>query len=170
MALTPKQKAFVQEYLVDLNATAAAKRAGYSPKTANPQGARLLANVSVQKAIQEAMKYRKARTEVTQDRVVTELAKIAFSDASDVAEVVTRVVPDATGHTEQQQIVHIKDTKRLTPDQRAALAGIKEGKYGIEVTRYDKLKALELLGKHLGMFDGQQLQQDDSEVQIIDDI
>jgi phage terminase small subunit len=70
MALTPKQEAFVREYLIDLNATQAALRAGYSAKTANEQGARLLANVSVSAAVQEAMDARAKRTEITADYVL----------------------------------------------------------------------------------------------------
>ena len=78
--LTPKQKAFVSEYLIDLNATQAAIRAGYSPKTANEQGARLLANVSIAQTIQKAMQDREQRTEITQDRVLQEYARLAFYD------------------------------------------------------------------------------------------
>ena len=74
--LTEKQRRFVDEYLIDLNATQAAIRAGYSAKTANEQGARLLANVSIQQAISEKMAERSKRTGVNQDRVVQELAKI----------------------------------------------------------------------------------------------
>jgi phage terminase small subunit len=68
--LTIKQETFVAEYLVDLNATQAAIRAGYSAKTANEQGARLLANVSVQKLIQERMSQRAERLEITSDYVL----------------------------------------------------------------------------------------------------
>ena len=78
--MTPKQERFVQEYLIDLNATQAATRAGYSARTANEQGARLLANVSVRLRLQEAMKERTERTHITQDRVLQELARLAFSD------------------------------------------------------------------------------------------
>ncbi|MCO2636840.1 terminase small subunit, partial [Pseudomonas aeruginosa] len=67
--LTVKQQRFVDEYLCDLNASAAARRAGYSEKTANEQGARLLAKVSVQEAVRAAMTDRRERTHVTQDRV-----------------------------------------------------------------------------------------------------
>ncbi|WP_213431657.1 terminase small subunit, partial [Paenibacillus dendritiformis] len=76
MALTAKQKAFVQEYLIDLNATQAAIRAGYSAKTARKIGAENLTKPDIQKAIQEAMERREKRTEITQDRVLQELAKI----------------------------------------------------------------------------------------------
>jgi phage terminase small subunit len=78
--MTPKQERFVQEYLIDLNATQAATRAGYSAKTANEQGARLLANVSVRSAIEAAKAERSERTHITQDRVLQELARIAFFD------------------------------------------------------------------------------------------
>lgn len=70
MELTPKQKRFVGEYLIDLNATQAAIRAGYSQKTANEQGARLLANASVQAAIGKATEQREKRTQITQDYVL----------------------------------------------------------------------------------------------------
>lgn len=71
MTLTPKQVRFVEEYLIDLNATQAATRAGYSAKTANEQGARLLANVSVRSALQDAMADRAKRMEMTADYVLT---------------------------------------------------------------------------------------------------
>lgn len=80
MKKTARRAAFVQEYLIDLNATQAAIRAGYSPRTANTQGAQLLANVSVRSAIAEAMQAREERTQITQDRVLQELARLSFGD------------------------------------------------------------------------------------------
>ena len=138
--LTPKQQLFVEEYLVDLNATQAAIRAGYSAKTAAAQGIRLLRNVNIQTAIQEAMKKRESRTEVTQDMVVKELAAIGFAKATDYASI-------------EGPLVTIKPTAQLTKDQAAAIVGIEQGNFGIKVKLGDKVKALELLGKHLGMFD-----------------
>ena len=76
MELTPKQKRFVSEYLIDLNATQAAIRAGYSQKTANEQGARLLANASVQAAITEAIEQREKRTQITQDYVLNGIKQL----------------------------------------------------------------------------------------------
>lgn len=108
MALTEKQKAFVREYLVDLNATAAAKRAGYSEKTAYSVGNENLTKPEISKAIQKAMQERQERTQVTQDMVVQEISKVAFKDAADFAE--------------------------------------SELKYA------NKLKALEMLAKHLGLY------------------
>ncbi len=75
--LTPKRARFVEEYLIDLNATQAAIRAGYSAKTANEQGAQLLAKLSIRQAVAEAQAVRSKRTEITQDEVVQGLKKEA---------------------------------------------------------------------------------------------
>lgn len=78
--LTAKQELFVQEYLIDLNATQAAIRAGYSQKTAGSQGFDLLIKPEIAKAIAAAQQKRAERTGITQDRVLQELARIAFFD------------------------------------------------------------------------------------------
>ncbi|WP_175999423.1 terminase small subunit [Burkholderia stabilis] len=78
--LTAKQQRFVDEYLVDLNASAAARRAGYSAKTAGQIGEHLLKKVEVQSSLAEAIKARRERTHITQDRVLRELSRIAFFD------------------------------------------------------------------------------------------
>ena len=156
MKLTPKQQLFVSEYLIDLNGTQAAIRAGYSHKTANEQSARLLANVSIRHAVDTAMAARSARTGVTQDRVVRELARIAFVDP-------TKIVDFRTGLVNAE----------ITDDDRAARAGVKI-KDGLEFTERevklaDKLKALELLGRHLNRFtDNIQMTVDTP--RIIDDV
>jgi phage terminase small subunit len=145
--LTAKQRAFVNEYLVDLNATQAAIRAGYSPKTANVQGAENLTKPNVTQAIEKAMELREKRTEITADRVLAELAKIAFADGSDFASLVTRETEDGPVTD-----VVFYDTDTLPKDKKAAISAIKKTKYGIAVETYDKIKALELIGRHLAMF------------------
>ncbi|MBI5197892.1 MAG: terminase small subunit, partial [Nitrospirae bacterium] len=75
--LSPRQECFVQEYLTDLNASAAARRAGYAPKNADVQGPRLLGNVGIRGAIAQAMREREERVKMTADTVLAELAKIA---------------------------------------------------------------------------------------------
>lgn len=139
--LTPKQKRFVAEYLVDLNATQAAGRAGYKDPNI---GRQLITKNNVAEAIRKAMADREERTGVTQDWVVQELYKIAHADRGGIAKVVggVRVV--------------LTDTDELDDEQRAALVGVEETKFGIKVTTCDKLKALELLGRHLGMFTDKQ--------------
>ena len=83
MALTEKQKAFVREYLVDLNATQAAIRAGYSENTARVIACENLMKPNISEAIEKALQERAERTEITQDKVLEEIAKYAFKDASD---------------------------------------------------------------------------------------
>ena len=143
MALTEKQRRFVDEYLIALNATQAAIRAGYSVKTAREQASQNLTKLNIQQAISEKMAERSKRTGVNQDRIVLELAKIAFVNAADVID-----SDDAT----------IK--AGATADDTAAIQSVKvkviptkEGE-GVEreIRLNDKLKALELLGKHLGMW------------------
>ncbi len=150
MALNAKQKCFVQEYLIDLNATQAAIRAGYSKKTAYSMGQRLLKKVEIQKAIAKAKSKRQERTEITQDRVLAELAKIGFSDirkalTSDGNLVDPQDWDDETaGAISSLEVV----TVRGQGDDERTFDHI----HKIKV--WDKLSALEKLGKHLGMFDG----------------
>jgi len=161
--LTNAQKRFCDEYLIDLNATRAYKVAYSSCKkdeTANVNGSKLLRNTKVQEYISERMKEREQRTEITQDMVIKELAAIAFSKASDYAKLkkMKRNVPifdgeDIVDYKEEEYIgIEFTPTNELSEEQKKALAGIKEGKFGIQVDSCDKVKALELLGKHLGMF------------------
>ena len=141
--LNERQKQFCDEYLIDLNATQAAIRAGYSEKTAYRIGAELLHKTSVSEYIEKRRNAQIKRTEITQDRVLVELAKVAFADGTDFATV------------GKKNRVTLTPTDDLPPDKRAAVASVKKGAKGaVEVKTYDKVKALELLGRHLGMFDG----------------
>ena len=161
--LTAKQQMFCDEYLIDLNATQAAIRAGYSEKTAMEQGYQLLRKTSVQAYIHERQSDRIERTEITEDMVLKELAIIAFSKATDYANIVEKdamidvngvTVPleDADGNPIKYRTVEPVLTSELTEEQKKALAVIKKGRDGFEVKPYDKVRALELLGKHLGMW------------------
>ena len=152
MKLTPKQMRFVDEWLIDFNGKQAAIRAGYSAKTAEATAARLLRNVKVQAEISRRQKDLQRRTEISQDRVVKELARIAFADASDYACIETYMYENKDGTLSPLQVVSPKDTGALSDDQRAAIAGIKQGANGIEIKLHDKIKALELLGRHICMF------------------
>lgn len=152
MKLTPKQIRFVDEYLVDFNATQAAIRAGYSKKTAAFIGAENLKKPKIAEEIARRQKDLQRRTEVTQDRVVKELARVAFADASDYVCVETLTYENEDGTVSPIQVVSPKDTDTLSDDQRAAIASIKQGANGVEVKLCDKIKALELLGRHIGMF------------------
>ena len=152
MKLTAKQIRFVDEYLVDFNATQAAIRAGYKAKTAHVIGAENLRKPKIAEEIARRQKDLQRRTEISQDCVVKELARIAFADATDYVQVETRTVEKNDGTELSYQTVTLTETAELSADQRAAIAGIKQGTNGVEVKLHDKIKALELLGRHIGMF------------------
>uniref|UniRef100_UPI0006D0454E terminase small subunit n=1 Tax=Clostridium sp. NkU-1 TaxID=1095009 RepID=UPI0006D0454E len=146
MALTAKQKIFADEYLIDLNATRAYKVAYPRVKkdeTARANSSRMLTNANVAVYVEKRMKDREKRTEITQDMVLKELAKIGFADVTDFVTIVNQGSYNA---------VQVKSTAEMPGDKMGAIAGIKEGANGIEIKLNDKGKALELIGRHLGMF------------------
>ena len=138
--MTQKQKRFIEEYLIDLNATQDAIRAGYSPDTAQQTGSENLSKPVIRAQIDRAMAERSKRTGVNAERVVQELAKIAFVNAAEVIDPKTATVKEDA-----------------LPEDTAAIQSVKVKTFGEdglerEIKMADKLKALELLGKHLGMF------------------
>lgn len=137
--MTKKQKRFVEEYLIDLNATQAAIRAGYSPDTAGSIGAENLKKPEIKSRIDKAMAERSRRTGINQDRVLQELARIGFAKITDVVDPETaQIKPDAS----DDDLACIQSIK------------IKPNEFGTEreVKLYDKKSALVDLGKHLGLF------------------
>lgn len=151
--MNEKQRRFVEEYVIDLNATQAAIRAGYKEKTAYSQGQRLLKNVEIEKAIKEKMEERSKRTEVTADRIVQELAKIAFADLKDfVSWDEDGVMIIDSEHVDGTVLAEISETTNI---QTFPNGGESE-KIQKKVKPYDKMKALELLGKHLSMWTDKQ--------------
>lgn len=162
--MTDAQKRFCDEYLIDLNATRAYKVAYPNCKkdeTASAAGSRMLGNVKVQEYISKKQKQIEKRTEVTQDMVIKELSAIAFSKASDYAKLkkMKRNIPifDEEGtivdyKEEEYTGIEFTPTDELSEEQKKALSGIKQGKFGLEVNSCDKVRALELLGRHLGIF------------------
>lgn len=148
--LTPKIKRFCEEYLKDLNGTQAAIRAGYSAKTANEQASRLLANVNVQSYLSELKKSLSDKNEGLAQQVIDELRKMAFCNIQDYI---------AEGN-------EIKDLTKITREKAAAVESIKKTttefgggedsattKTSIQFKLYDKLSALEKIGRHLGIFE-----------------
>lgn len=140
--MTKKQKRFADEWLIDLNGTQAAIRAGYSPETAASIASENLRKPEIEKYIAKAMAERSRRTGVNQDRVVLELAKIAFIKMTDVVDADGRIREDAR-EEDLSCIESIKCKKSVTD------TGSSEER---EVKVSSKMKALELLGKHLGMW------------------
>lgn len=158
MALTDKQRRFVDEYLVDLNATQAAIRAGYSKKTAGQIGDENLKKPQIAQAVQEAQAVRSKRTEITQDMVLRELAKIGFSDIRKIVrwgKTELRVTGTDDGEGEAAEAYHglaLVGADDIDDDTAAAISEISEGREGLKVKLHDKKGALVDIGRHLGMF------------------
>ena len=146
MALSAKQKLFADEYLIDFNVTRPYKAAYPKVKkdeTAKAAASRMLTNVNVAAYVEKRMKDREKRTEITQDMVLKELAKIGFADITDF------VMIESKG---SYKAVQVKSPDEMLRDKLGVIAGIKEGANGIEIKQNNKEKALELIGRHLGMF------------------
>lgn len=155
--LSGKRKLFVKEYLLDLNATQAYLRAGYrcSEEAARRAASRLLTNVDVQAEIHTAMKAREKRTDISSDRVVKELAKIAFADIKDFMSFRTdlRVVDrneDGDPVYDVAQIVEMKKSEDVDGSLINEVSISRDGTLKFKL--HDKKSALEMLGRHLGMF------------------
>lgn len=151
--LTAKQQRFVEEYLIDLNATQAAIRAGYKKSDYTDTNAnKLLENTRIAEKIDKAMAERSRRTGINQDRVLLELAKMAFVNIDDVVDVTTGAVKKNASREDLACIQSIKYKKS-------------EGASGTTVEREvkiaDKKANLEMLGRHLGMF------KDKKEIEIV---
>lgn len=140
--LTNKQRLFVQEYLIDLNATQAAIRAGYSVESARDIGCENLTKPNIQHEIAVAMAERSKRTGVNQDRIVLELARLALVNMTDVVDNEGKIKDTAT----EDDLSCIESIKYKSSDSESGWSVEREVKIG------SKLKALELLGKHLGMW------------------
>ncbi len=212
LGLTPKQKRFCDEYLIDLNGTQAAIRTGYSEKTANEQAARLLANVSLKKYIDQRKAEISEKTGITQEVVLKHWYGIATADANELVEFRRTCCRYCYGKNHRYQRTpaemerdrkryanelakakaadpkaqfepfdeeggigfnrvkdpnlecpecrgegagdaFFKDTRNLSAEVRSIYAGVKIGKDGIEVKMHSKDKALEMLARHLKMFD-----------------
>lgn len=141
--LTPKQARFVEEYLIDLNGTQAAIRAGYAERSAGMTASRLITNDNIVAAIQKAKDKRSRRIEITQDRVLLELAKLAFSDLREFT---------GWGPTG----IQLKDSDELEEHaaacvQEVSLTTTNSG-YNMKFKLHDKCPAIKMLGQHLGMF------------------
>lgn len=152
-SITEKQRRFAQEYLVDLNATQAAIRAGYSPKTAGSQAFDLLKKPEIQEIIEQGRKAAEVRTGISLDRVLEAYAAIAFGGMSRFVRI---------DHTGAPQI----DLSQCTPEDLDLLAEIQTDRIDggeqsppvlrIKIKQLDRLNALEKLARHLGAFKGKE--------------
>jgi phage terminase small subunit len=155
--LTAKEAKFVQEYLIDLNASAAARRAGYSPKTANRTGPENLSKPHIQAALTFARQELSSKSGITPEKVIQGFADLAFADISEC-------------YNEDGILKNIHDIPKSC---RAALAGIEvfeefggkgENKVYLGQTKkvrmWDKHKGLDSLAKHFGLYDADKSNRD----------
>lgn len=137
--MTPKQQRFVDEYLIDLNATQAAIRAGYSAHTAGKIGPQLLGKTGIRTALRARQDALQERAGVRQEQVIAELAAIAFANIGDYIE------SDEAGE-------RLRPLSELTHAQVQAIADARQFKTGFRLRLHPKMQALEMLARHLGIF------------------
>lgn len=142
--LTARQQRFVDEYLIDLNATQAAIRAGYSVQTAGSIGEENLKKPEIETAIKKAKAERSRRTGINADRILIEMAKIGLVNIVDVANFDEASIRDGANRDDTAAIQSVK-VKRIPTENGEIVER--------EVKMYDKTKALIELGKHVGIFD-----------------
>lgn len=161
MALRPKHKRFADEYLIDLNATKAAIRAGYSPKSAAQQGSELLKHPKVRAYIDARMAELSRRTGVNQERIIRELARIAFLDPTKLVDMDEATVLAGATEDDRAAISAVRVKRIPTQDGE----GVER-----EIRFADKIRALELLGKRFGMWVDRNEVDLNAYVQIVDDV
>lgn len=167
MKLPDKQRRFVEEYCIDQNATQAYIRAGYNVKSedvAAVNGVRLLSNAKIRAEVDERLKQLTERSGVTAEKVISEIAKVAFSDITDYLEVdeyeyVSGYEKDEKGNIDinkpiikKYKGVDIFKTKDIGKNKIGAVGEIRQTKEGISLKLHDKMKALEMLGRNLKLF------------------
>jgi len=166
--LSAKHRRFAEEYVVDLSGPKAAIRAGFSARSARQRAYRLLRNPEVTDLINDLLRDRTKRVQAEADQVVRELMDLAFADARDVVEFIRVACPACYPDSEAAHrapredceecfgeglgSVEIRDTRTLVGGARRLFDGVKQTKEGLEVKLRDRTKALELLGRHLGMW------------------
>ena len=138
-SLTDKQRRFCNEYIIDFNGTQAAIRAGYSKNGAQVTAFNLLTKTNIKNFIDERKKEISKSNKISVEKIVNELGHIAFSNITDYIEV-------------KEGSITLTDWTNLTKEQTAAIESIHQTKEGYRVKLYNKPHALEMLGKHLGMF------------------
>jgi phage terminase small subunit len=142
--MNDKQTRFVEEYMIDLNATQAAIRAGYSPRSASAQGAENLTKPYIAAEIARRQAEQSKRTGINTDRVLLELAKIGFANIADVVNLDEGTVREGSSRDDTAAVQSVK-VKRIPTDSGDIVER--------EIKMYDKTKALVELGKHVGLFD-----------------
>lgn len=158
---TEKQVRFIEEYMIDFNATQAAIRAGYAKKSAYSQGQRLLKNVEIQKALAQAINERSERLGISGDMVIKELASIAFADLGIISKWgpsgITLTHSDDLPEAHRRAVRQVSENRTINDNGESV---------NTQVKLYDKVKALELLGKHFALWDDRIKSQESNNINI----
>ncbi len=170
MSLTARQQRFVDEYLIDLNATQAAIRAGYSKKTAGATGNENLTKPEIAEAVAAAQKERAERVRIDADDVLRRWIEIANADPNELIQYRRGCCPDCWGDVTEEGRdrepnplcikcggeghgrVYVADTRKLKGAAKRLYAGVQLGKDGIKVNMRDQDAAVANIARHLGMF------------------
>lgn len=151
MIINEQHERFCQEYVIDLNATAAAIRAGYAKNSAKVQASRLLTKANIKERISQLQNNIAIKLEITAESVANELASIAFSKVTDFV----KVEDIEVGKGKRKKIIRavlVEKTSDIPKELLPAISEIKQTQFGISLKLHDKTSALELLGKHIGFF------------------
>lgn len=153
--MNERQEIFIREYLKDFNGTRAYKVAYPSCKkdeTARVNASKLLTNTNIQEAIQKQANKQLEKIEIDVNDILKELKAIAFTDRTKISSVKNQKLLEDDGREYYEPIVVFEDTANLDEETKKVIAGYKKTQSGFAIETYDKIKALELLGKYLGMF------------------
>lgn len=151
--MNEKHERFCQEYMLDLNATQAAIRTGYSEERAAVTGSELIARDDVQKRISALKKERSQRVSLEADQVIKELAAIAFSNISTFVSI--KIIDGAP-------TLEFSDFSKLSQSDLSAIAQVSQGRYGIRLRMHGKVSALDMLMRHLGLYESDNEQRKES--------
>lgn len=146
--LTNKQRVFVEEYLRDFNATQAAIRTGYSPRTANEQGSRLLSYVSIKEAIAERI----AQRRMSADEVLDKLSDIARGDMGDFLDVGSMGFSIDLNKAKEAGKLHLLKKVKMRTTTTLSKEGVETETHDIDIELYDKVSVLEKMGRHHKLF------------------
>lgn len=157
MELNKNQKAFCREYIKNgLNGLQAYKKVyKCSEDTAKVNASKLLTDTNIQKYVKELQKELEKKAIVTAEEIIKELKAIAFVDRTEISKMITEQ-KELDNTTLTYKKVDFADTNKLSSETKKVISGYKQTQSGYAVETYDKIKALELLGKYIGLFNDKQ--------------
>ena len=149
--LTPRHRKFIDFYIESGNASASYVKAGYAENNSHISASRLLSNVNIQEYLEKRRAEVAKSSNITAEKIIQELAKIAFLKSSDVFKYEDEEVILPSGQTTTKKVAYLKPQSELPDNVDSAISSIRETKHGVEIKLHDKQKALEALSKYVGL-------------------